>query len=286
MIMNRLKTTILLGALAGLFIGVGYLLDNKTGMIIGFSIAMIINFSMYWFSDKIVLKMYNAKEVSKDHKLYKIVEDLARVAKIPMPKVYTITAPSPNAFATGRNYSHSAVAATESLLTLLSEEEVKGVMAHELSHIKHRDTLVQTIAVGIASAIAMVAEIMQWALIFGMGDDEGEAGFGGIIGTILLIILVPIIATLIQLAISRQREYLADAGAANIMKTAQPLIHALQKLENAAKHANPDNHPSHAPAQSLFIINSFSGSSVWKLFSTHPATEDRIKAMKELKINR
>ena len=285
MTMNRLKTTILLGALAGLFIGVGYLLGNKTGMIIGFSIAMIINFSMYWFSDKIVLKMYSAKEVSKDHKLYKIVEELSRVAKIPMPKVYTIIAPSPNAFATGRNYSHSAVAATESLLTLLSEEEVKGVMAHEISHIKHRDTLIQTIAVGIAASIAMVAEIAQWALIFGMGDDE-EGGFGGIIGTILLIILVPIIATLIQLAISRQREYLADAGATNIMKTPMPLINALQKLENAAKHANSDNHPSHAPAQSLFIINSFSGSSVWKMFSTHPATEDRIKAMKALKINR
>lgn len=285
MTMNRLKTTILLGALAGLFIGVGYLLGNKTGMIIGFSIAMTINFGMYWFSDKIVLKMYDAKEVSKDHKLYKIVEDLSRIAKIPMPKVYTITAPSPNAFATGRDYKHSAVAATESLLNIMSEEEVKGVMAHEISHIKHRDTLIQTIAVGIAASIAMVAEIAQWALIFGMGDDE-DGGFGGIIGMILLIILVPIIATLIQLAISRQREYLADAGAANIMKTAQPLINALQKLENAAAHANPDNHPSHAPAQSLFIINSFSGSSVWKLFSTHPATEDRIKAMKALKINR
>lgn len=285
MTMNRLKTTILLGALAGLFIGVGYLLGNKTGMIIGFSIAMIINFTMYWFSDKIVLRMYDAKEVSKDHKLYKIVEELARVAKIPMPKVYTITAPSPNAFATGRNYSHSAVAATESLLQILTEEEVKGVMAHEISHIKHRDTLIQTIAVGIAASIAMVAEIAQWALIFGMGDDE-EGGFGGIIGTILLIILVPIIATLIQLAISRQREYLADAGAAQIMKTPMPLINALTKLENAAKHANPDNHPSHAPAQSLFIINSFSGSSVWKLFSTHPATEERIKAMKKLQINR
>jgi len=285
MILNRLKTTILLASLAGLFIGIGYLIGNKTGMIIGFSIAMIINFSMYFFSDKIVLKMYNAKEVSKDHKLYKIVEELSRIAKIPMPKVYTITAPAPNAFATGRDYSHSAVAATESLLDLLSEEEVKGVMAHELSHIKHRDTLIQTIAVGIASAIAMVAEIMQWGLIFGFGDDD-DAGFGGIIGTLLLIILVPIIATLIQLAISRQREYLADAGATHIMKTPQPLINALLKLENAGKKAKEDTHPSHAPAQSLFIINSFSGSSVWKLFSTHPATEDRIKAMKLLKINR
>lgn len=284
MAFNRLKTTVLLSALCGLFIGIGYLIGNKTGMIIGFSIAMIINFSMYWFSDKIVLKMYDAKVVSKDHKLYKIVEELAHSAKIPMPKVYTITASSPNAFATGRNYTHSAVAATESLLEVLTHEEVKAVMAHEISHIKHRDTLIQTIAVGIACAIAMVAEIMQWALIFGMGGDDENGG--SIIGLILLIILVPIIATLIQLAISRQREYLADAGACNIMKTHQPLINALQKLENAGKNVDPDNHPSHAPAQSLFIINSLNGSSVWKLFSTHPATEDRVKAMRELKLQR
>lgn len=287
MIGNRIKTTFLLALMAGLFIGIGFLIGNQTGMIIGFAIAMIFNFGSYWFSDKIVLKMYKAKEVSKEHKLYLMVKDLARIAKIPMPKVYTITAPSPNAFATGRNYKNSAVAATESLLQIMSDEEAKAVMAHELSHIKHRDTLIQTIAVGIASAISMIANMLQWAIIFGMGRGEEDNGLGGIAGSLAIIILTPLIATIIQLAISRQREYLADAGAAQIMKTAQPMIMALQKLEshinpNATKHASP----SAAPTESLFIINPFKGSSIFKMFSTHPSTKDRIAALKRLKIQR
>ena len=204
-----------------------------------------------------------------------------------MPKVYTITAPSPNAFATGRNYKNSAVAATQSLIDILTKEELKGVMAHELSHIKHRDTLIQTIAVGIASSIAMIAEITQWAIIFGFGRGEEDNGLGGIAGSIAIIILTPIIATVIQLAISRQREYLADAGATQILKTPMPLINALQKLETAAKGINIDKvHPVAAPTESLFIINPFKASSMFKLFSTHPTTKDRIKAMKKLKIKR
>lgn len=289
MIANQIKTTLLLATLAGLFIGIGFLIGNQIGMIIGFTIAMLINFGSYWFSDKIVLKIYKAKEVPREHKLYKIVEDLARIAKLPMPKVYTITAPSPNAFATGRNYKHAAVAATESLLEIMSEEEVKGVMAHELSHIKHRDTLIQTIAVGIASAIAMIAEMMQWAVIFGIGRGEEDNGIGGIAGALVIIILTPIIATIIQLAISRQREYLADAGAAQIMKTPMPLIGALQKLESYAHGATRNRakpHAALAPTESLFIINPFRGSSLFKLFSTHPATEDRIRKLKKVKIVR
>lgn len=283
MAFNRIKTTLLLGTLAAIFMGVGFLIGNKTGLIIGFAIAMGINFGSFWFSDKIVLKMYKAKEVSKDHKLYQIVEELARKAKLPMPKVYIIQANAPNAFATGRSPKSSAVAATESLLTLLSEEEVKGVMAHELSHIKNRDTLIQTIAVGIAASIAMVAEIMQWALIFGFGGDE-DNGFGGIVGTIAILILTPIIATVIQLAISRQREYMADAGAVKIMKTPQPLINALQKLEDAAKGARDiKKHKSHAPTESLFIVNPFRGSGIASLFSTHPPTKSRIEAMRKLR---
>lgn len=284
MIMNKLKTTILLAALAGLFMGFGYLIGSTGGLIIGLIIAMAINFGSFWFSDKIVLKMYKAKEVKKDHKLYIIVKELAHKAKLPMPKVYTITAPSPNAFATGRSPKHAAVAATESLLQILTEEEVKGVMAHELSHVKHRDTLIQTIAVGIAMAIAFAAEMLQWAAIFGFGRGEDDNGIGGIVGVIALAILTPIIATIIQLAISRQREYLADAGAVKIMKSPQPLINALQKLEHAAK--NPRHmHATSAPTESLFIVNPFKGSGIVKLFSTHPSTKDRIVAMKKVKVN-
>ena len=285
MAFNRLKTTILIASLAGLFMGFGYLVGSSTGLIIGFIIAMIFNFGSFWFSDKIVLKMYKAKEVSKDHKLYVMVEELARKAKLPMPKVYTITAPSPNAFATGRSPKNAAVAATESLMHLLSEEELKGVMAHELSHVKNRDTLIQTIAVGIAMAIAFAAEMLQWAVIFGFGRDDNDA-MGGIVGAIALAILTPIIATIIQLAISRQREYMADAGAVRLMKTPMPLINALQKLEHAATHARPNKHAVAAPTESLFIVNPFRKSALFKLFSTHPATKDRIAAMKSLKIAR
>jgi heat shock protein HtpX len=285
MIGNRIKTTMLLGLLAGLFISIGYVIGNKSGMIIGFIIAMVINFGSYWFSDKIVLKMYKAKEVSSDHRLYGIVKDLAYRAKIPMPKVYIIIAPSPNAFATGRNPRNAAVAATESLLDMLSEEEVQGVMAHELSHIKHRDTLIQTIAVGIASAISMIANMLQWALIFGMGGGDEEEGLGSLVGMFVIIILTPIIATLIQLAISRQREFMADEGASRIMKTAQPLINALQKLEASASGPHRVDSTKSATS-SLFIVNPFRGSSIFNWFSTHPSTAARIERMKSLKLHR
>ncbi len=285
MIGNRIKTTLFLGLLAGLFIGIGFLIGNRTGMIIGFVIAMSINFFSYWFSDKIVLKMYKAKEVSQDHKLYPIVKELAHKAKMPMPKVYLISAPFPNAFATGRNPKNASVAATQSLMNMLSEEEIKGVMAHELSHVKNRDTLIQTIAVGIASAISMIANMLQWTLIFGgFGGDE-DNGVAGLVGMLFIIILTPIIATLIQLAISRQREFLADAGAANLMKTPQPLISALNKLENASEKGYKIDNTKSATA-SLFIINPFRNSSIANLFSTHPSTKARIEKMRTLKIKR
>ena len=286
MIGNRIKTTLLLGFLAGLFVSIGFVIGNKTGMIIGFVIAMGINLGSYWFSDKIVLKMYKAREVDHSHKLYRIVRELSQLAKMPMPKVYIIQAAYPNAFATGRDPKHGAVAATEQLLDVLSEEEVKGVMAHELSHIKHRDTLISTIAVGIASAISMIANMLQWSLIFGGfgGDDEG-GGIAGIAGTLFIIILTPIIATVIQLAISRQREFMADEGAAKIMRTAQPLIHALQKLESASGKVHRVDNAKSATA-SLFIVNPFRGGSFSKWFSTHPTTELRIAKMKKLRLSR
>lgn len=281
MIGNRIKTTMLLAFLAVFFIAVGSLFGT-TGLYIGLALAILINFSSYWFSDKIVLKMHNAKEVSSG-RLYDITKDLAHKAKMPMPKVYMIQAPYPNAFATGRSPKHAAVAATKQLMDILTDEELAGVMAHELSHVKHRDTLIQTIAVGITTAIAFAAEMMQWAMIFGFGGNDEEGGVGSIVGTIALLILAPIIAMILQLAISRQREYLADAGAVKLMKSPEPLIRALQKLESSVK-ASPS--PAKTPAESLYIVNPFKGSMVASLFSTHPTTESRIKKMRELNIHK
>lgn len=285
MIGNRIKTTMLLSLLAGLFMGIGFLIGSRTGLIIGFVISMGINFFSYWYSDKIVLKMYKAKEVSKDHKLYEVVRELAHKAKIPVPKVYLIDANFPNAFATGRNPHHASVAATQPLIDMLSEEELKGVMAHELSHVKHRDILISTIAVGIASAISMVANMLQWALIFGMGGDE-DNGIGGLAGSLFIIILTPIIATLIQLGISRSREFMADEGAAKLLRTPQPLIHALEKLERSSSHSQVRAKGGQEATASLFIVNPFRGSGIGNLFSTHPTTKARIERMKKLKFTR
>lgn len=281
MITNTIKTTILLASMAGLFIGLGLFFGGTTGMIIGFVISMAINFGSFYFSDKIVLKMHNAKEV-KSGKFYDLVKELAQKAHLPMPKTYIIEAASPNAFATGRSPNHAAVACTQSLMNILSEEELKAVMAHELSHVKHRDTLIQTIAVGIASAVAIVAEMLQWAAIFGLGgNDEESGGAGSWVGMIAIMILAPIIATIIQLAISRQREFMADAGAAKLMKSGMPLINALMKLETAATGARAGAMKN--SVSSLYIINPFKGSAVAALFSTHPSTQERVKRLKKLK---
>lgn len=281
MIKNTIKTTFLLATMAGLFIGIGLLFGGHTGMIIGFVIAMVLNFGSFWFSDKIVLKMHNAKEVKSGH-FHDLVKDLAQRAKLPIPKTYIINSDSPNAFATGRSPSNAAVACSKSLINILSEEELKGVMAHELSHVKHRDTLIQTIAVAFASAIAIIAEMIQWAAIFGLGgNDEEESGVGSWVGMIAIMILAPLIATIIQLAISRQREFLADEGAAKLIKSGIPLATALTKLESASvgvKSGAMKNSVS-----SLYIINPFRSSMIGALFSTHPSTEERIKRLKNLK---
>lgn len=280
MIINQIKTTLFLGGLVGLFIGIGYLIGNTTGMIIGFAIAMAMNFGMYWYSDKMVLKMHKAKEVSSSHKLYQVTDELRKKMNLPMPKVYIIETPTPNAFATGRSPKKAAVAASESLIEMLTTDELKGVMAHELSHVKHRDTLIQTIAVGFAGAIAIVAEILQWGIIFGFGGNEEGQGLGSIVGAIAIIILTPIIATAIQLAISRQREFMADAGAAKVMKSGQPLIEALKKLESAASKPHKTR-ASRTPNESLYIVNPFKGSAIAGLFSTHPPTEKRVEALQK-----
>ncbi len=279
---NQLKTVVLLSALVGFFMWIGYLLGGYSGLIIAFIISMIFNFFTYWYSDKIVLKMYGAKKVSKNSNLYHIVRELSHRAKLPVPKVYIIPIETPNAFATGRNYKNSAVAVTEGLLSILNENELKGVIAHELSHIKNRDTLIQTFVVTVASAISMIANILQWALIFGIGRDEDD-GLPSLISSLLIIILAPIIAAIIQFAISRSREYMADEGSARITHNPDFLISALVKLEKGVK-VHPFTDPTKSQTSSLFIINPFSGRSLFKLFSTHPSTKDRIKRLKKLKL--
>lgn len=285
MVWNSVKTTILLAGLAGVFIGMGRMFGGQTGMFIGLGLALVLNFSAFWFSDKVVLKMHNAKEVYSGE-LFELVADLARRAKMPMPKVFLIEAASPNAFATGRSPKHASVACTRSLMDLLSFEELQGVMAHELSHVKNRDTLIQTIAVTIASAVAFVAEMMQWMAIFGLGGSSEEGNdSGSIVGMIALMILAPLVASLIQLAISRQREFMADRGAARILRTGIPLISALEKLEVAASSGFKTD-VVRSSVSSLYIVNPFRSSSLAALFSTHPKTSDRVAVLRKLKFNR
>ena len=278
MIANSLKTVILLSALAGIIIGIGSLFGT-TGLIIGLILAFAINFGSFWYSDKIVLKMHNAKEI-KSGRLFNITKELSQKAKLPMPKVYEIQAPYPNAFATGRSPKKATVAATGQLMNLMDDEELKGVIAHELAHIKHRDTLIQTIAVGIVTAIAFVAEMFQWMAIFGFGGNE-DNGFGGLIGILALAIIAPIVATIIQLAISRQREFMADKRAALITKNPQGLISALEKLERG--HVRPKSATKQAMA-SMYIYNPFKNMGLVSLFSTHPPTQKRVAALKQIKI--
>jgi len=277
---NSIKTVALLTTLIAILMGIGYIIGSYTGVIIAFLFGMLFNFFSYWYSDKIVLSMYNAKKVSKDSKIYQIVKELATNYNLPTPKVYIVNSANPNAFATGRNPKHSAVAVTTGLLNLLDENEIKGVIGHELSHIKHRDTLIQTITVGIATTISMIANMLQWALIFGISRDN-DNGLDELIGSLLIIILAPLIATLIQLAISRNREYLADEGSAKLLHNPDYLISALRKLETGAREY-PITNPSLSTTSSLFIVNPFRGRSLFKLFMTHPTTKERIKRLKSL----
>lgn len=280
---NRLKTLLLLGALSGLMLGAGLLLGGRSGLTIALVIALVMNFMSYFFSSKIVLMMYHAKEVKKNShpKLFAIVSEVAKKANIPMPKIYILPTQSPNAFATGRNPNHAVVAATEGILTLLNDEELKGVIAHEMAHIKNRDILIQTIAVTIATAISYVAQMAQWAAIFGGGSRDDREGGGNIFTILALAIITPIIATLIQLAISRSREYLADESAARLLNNGHSLASALHKLENgiAAKpmRGTPET------TSSLFIANPFSMKGMFSLLSTHPPIDERIKKLNAMK---
>lgn len=282
---ETLKTTLLLASLTGLLIVIGGAIGGRGGILIAFLIAIIMNFGSYWYSDKIILKMYRAKEVNESQypQLYSIVRNLATKASLPMPKVYVIETSMPNAFATGRNPEHAAVAATTGIINLLTPEELEGVFAHELSHVKHRDTLISAITATIAGAITMLAYWAQWAAIFG-GFGRDDEGGNNIIGYIALAILAPIAATIIQLAISRSREFAADAEGAKITHKPWALANALSKLEQGAANYKPRRGEVKASENTahMFIVNPLKGKTLASLFSTHPNTEERIRRLKSM----
>ena len=273
---NTLKTTLLLGLMSGLLLALGDFLGGSGGLMVAFAFAVIMNFASYWFSDKIVLAMYRAKPVGPEHPLHQTVARLAQRAGLPMPKVYVIPDPSPNAFATGRNPSHAAVAATEGILRLLDQRELEGVMAHELAHVKHRDILISSVAATMAAAIMMVARMAQFAAIFGGGSRDDREGGSNPIALLATVILAPLAAMLIQSAISRSREFGADRGGAEIAGSPYGLVDALKKLDYAAKRIPMDANPATAH---MMIMKPFSVHGMLALFSTHPPTEARVRAL-------
>jgi heat shock protein HtpX len=279
---NVLRTTVLLAALTALFLVIGGAIGGNQGLFIAFVFALLMNFASYWFSDKIVLSMYGAREVSLNEApdLYRLVQRLAQRAGIPMPRVYIIPSEAPNAFATGRNPQHGALAVTEGILRMLDTDELAGVLAHEIGHIRNRDTLIMTIAATLAGAITMLAHMAQWGAIFGFGRrDEEDSGGGGMLSLLFMAILAPIAATLIQLAISRSREYFADSTGAAIAGAPSGLARALEKLHYASQRLPMDANPATAH---LFIVNPLTGGSLMNLFSTHPPIEERIRRLRRI----
>lgn len=281
---NQVKTALLLGTMTGLIIVAGGLMGGRTGIIIAFVFAVVTNFFSYWYSHKIVLAMYKAKELTPEQapRIYSIVQSLSQSAGIPMPKVYLIPNQTPNAFATGRNPENAVVAITEGIVNILDENELAGVIAHELSHIKNRDILIGSIAATLAGVVIMLASLAKWAAIFGGFRRDNDEG-GGIIGLLALMIVGPIAAMLIQMAISRSREFLADAEGAKIAGNPLGLASALQKLENASARIpmNAGQTTAH-----LFIVNPLRGKKkgafMRKIFSTHPPVEERVQKLQNL----
>lgn len=279
--MSGMRTTLLLAGLTGLFLVVGQALGGQQGLIIALIFAGIMNIGSYWFSDKIVLSIYKAHPAGPDEapELHQIVRELSTRAGLPMPKVYVIQNDAPNAFATGRNPEHAAVAATTGLMRILSRQELAGVMAHELAHVQNRDTLTGAIAATLAGAIAALANMAQWAMLFGMGrNNDNNNGFG-VFGAIVMMILAPLAASLIQMAISRSREFAADARGAAICGNPLWLSGALRKLGQANQRIPMPDAETHPASAHLFIVNPLKGANVAKLFSTHPPLEERIRRL-------
>jgi heat shock protein HtpX len=273
---NLLKTAVLMAAITALFMAIGSVLGGQQGMMIALVVALGMNFFSYWFSDKLVLKMYNAQEVDPTSapQFYGMVRELAERAQLPMPRVYLIQEDAPNAFATGRNPQHAAVAATTGILRVLSERELRGVMAHELAHVKHRDILISTISATMAGAISMLA---NFAMFFGGRDSEGRPH--NPVVSILVMLLAPLAASLIQMAISRAREFEADRGGAEISGDPQALASALQKIKQYASGIPMDAAERHPETAQMMIVNPLSGGGLRGLFSTHPSTEERVERL-------
>ena len=282
MMANQLKTTVLLAALTVLIVLIGRMFGGNQGMLIAFILAMIMNFGSYWFSDKIVLAMYRAKELSRSEapEIHRMVEELAQDGGLPKPRIYLIPSDTPNAFATGRNPEHAVVAVTNGIVRLLEPEELKGVLAHELGHVKNRDILIGSIAATLAGVVMMLASMARFAAIFGFGGSDDDDGGGNIIVLILMSILAPLAAMLIQMAISRSREYLADETGARLAGNPRSLASALEKLAYASQRI-PMQQASPATAH-MFIVNPLRGGGFTRWFSTHPPVEERVRRLRAL----
>jgi heat shock protein HtpX len=277
--MNTIKIIIMLSALSGILMVVGALLGGRIGLVAALIFSAVMNFGSYWYSDSIVLKMYNAQPVTEEKAplLFKAVSELADKANMPIPKIYIIPDKSPNAFATGRNESHAAVAVTSGILSILNKDELEGVIGHELSHIKHKDILIGTMAATIVSAVVVVSSMAKWAAIMGGGGED----MGGTVKLIATAIIAPVAATLVQMAISRSREYYADAGASKVTGKPEALASSLEKLTLASKKIPMDANPATAH---MFIVNPLSGNMIMNLFSTHPPLEKRIERLRAMKV--
>jgi heat shock protein HtpX len=278
---NMVKTTLLLGLLTGIILWIGQVFGGSQGMMVAFVFAAVMNFGSYWFSDKLVLAMYRAREVGMNEApdLYRVVQNLTSRAGIPMPKLYVIPSEAANAFATGRSPEHAAVAVTEGIMRLMTWDEIEGVLAHELSHVKNRDILISSVAATLAGAIMMLASMARWAAIFGGASRDERDNGGGVIGLLAMSIVAPLAATLIQLAISRSREFQADASGAHLLHSGENLARALEKLAVASERIPLDASPQTAH---LFIVNPFTGRSFANLFSTHPPLEERIRRLRTM----
>ena len=275
---ETIKTVALLSLLTGLFLGVGYYLGGSAGATTALVLSLVMNFFAYWYSDKIVLRMYNAKEISKaqNPSIHKIVEEISEKSGIPKPKIYLVDQKAPNAFATGRNPKNGALAVTSGLMDILDDDEVKGVLAHEIAHIKNRDTLISTLAATFAGALAFIAQTAYYGALFGGRDKERNP-----VGLIFMVIFVPLAATIVRLAISRSREFAADRTGAITIEETKGLESALVKISDASKHIRLEGNVA---TSHMFIINPFSGDFLIGLLSTHPSTEARIKSLKSLKL--